>query len=311
VLAGILDWMLATPIDKVLYKYRRHDARRLSEIYEANTAYDILFIGSSRTHRSIYPRIIDSICGINSYNAGTESGAIHDFKLTLEGYLVHHPAPRVVVLTLDLSSFMKPYGVHFYPQYYPYLDNEVVSATLTKYGYGAQMVRYFPFLMITDFDDFSKESAIQMLRGRDTSDIPAGDFEYKGFISNTENYIKKAELEPVKKYMAITPESVASLNDIVSECRKRNIKLIFTYAPEYDFNLQKRRTNTDSVFALITATAARNGIPYLRDDSLPLCHNPALFANNGHLNKPGAMIYSAVLADELNRVMARPKDPAP
>ena len=302
ILAGVIDWMLAGPINKVLFKYRHHDRKRLTEIYENNTPYDVLFIGSSRTHRSIHPAIIDSICGVNSYNAGTESGAIHDFRLTLDGYLVHHPAPIVLVLTLDLSSFLQSYSLHFYPQYYPYLDNVAVDTTLSALGYHPTLIRAFPFLMITDLDDFSKESAIQMLRGRDTTDIPAGDFEYKGFISNTENYIKKPQLEKAIKKMTITADARHSLDEIIDQCRVHKIKLIFTYAPEYDFNLQKTRTNKDSVFALIYQKARENNIPYLRDDSLALCKDPKLFANNGHLNKPGAIVYSTVLGEELKKL---------
>lgn len=304
--AGILSWLIATPITKVLFKYRHNDAKQLDEIYENKTAYDMLFIGSSRTHRSIYPKIIDSLCGVNSFNAGTESGAIYDFKLTLDGYLVNHPAP--IVLTLDLSSLANSHEVHFYPQYYPYLNNKAAFATLLKYGYNVNIVKVFPFMMITDFDDFSKESAIRMLQGKDTTEISVEDFEYKGFISNSDKYIVKPHLEKIHKRININPESVASLNDMIDVCRLHNIKVIFTYAPEYNFNLQRTRTNTDSVFSLITQTAKRNHIPYLRDDSLELCKNPRLFANNGHLNKQGAIVYSAILAEEINKVLLHSTD---
>jgi hypothetical protein len=303
--AVILVWLAATPINSVLFKYRHHDTERLNEIYESSTPYDILFIGSSRTHTSINPKIIDSICGVDSYNAGTESGTMDDFKLTLDGYLVHHPTPKVVVLTLDLASFMLAKKIHFYPQYYPYINNNAVYSTMSDDGYNVRIIRYFPFFMITELDDFSKVSALRMLWGMDTSQITGNDFEYKGYKSNGENYIKKPELEKIKKYMVITSESINSLNQIVKTCKDQKIKLIFTYAPEYNFNLQKRRTNIDSVFALITQTARTQSIPYLRDDSLELCQDPYLFANNGHLNKKGAFVYSAILGKELNQIIKR------
>jgi hypothetical protein len=306
--AFLLSWLIATPLTKVLFKYRHHDTKRLDEIYENKTAYDMLFIGSSRTHRSIYPRLIDSICGVNSFNAGIESGAIYDFKLTLDGYLVHHPAPKVIVLTLDLSSLSNSHEVHFYPQYYPYLNNKAAFATLSKYGYNVNIVKVFPFMMITDFDDFSKESAIRMLQGKDTADISDADFEYKGFVSNSDKYIIKPHLEKIYKRITINPESLASLNEMIDTCQQRHIKLIFTYAPEYNFNLQRTRTNLDSVFSLITQTAQRNHIPYFRDDSLELCKNPRLFANNGHLNKQGAIVYSAILAEKINKVLLHSTD---
>ena len=299
-IGGGLSWTIATPISLVIYKYRHSDQRHLTELYENNTPYDMLFIGSSRTHRSINPQIIDSICGVNSYNAGVESGSIADFEITLKGYLTHHPAPKSIVLTLDLHSLSKPCQIFYYPQYYPYLDNAAIDQTLIKYGCHTNIIKLFPFLMITDLDDFTKENAIQLLRGRDTLDIPEGDFDYKGYISNGDKYIEKEKLEQVIKVMSICDEAIASLEEILDICKEKNIDIIFTYAPEYNFNLQKRRTNVNEIFNYITLKACKNHIPYLRNDSLELCKNPRFFANNGHLNKSGAIVYSAILAKQLN-----------
>ena len=302
---GIAGFFLSTPLNTVLFKYHQ-DSKHLVEIYEKATSYDMLFLGASRTHRSIYPKIFDSLCRVNSYNGGVEGGGMNDFMLTLEGYLANHPAPKVLVLTIDLSSFFESNNIHYYPQYYPYLNNKAIHTTLSKYGYHVNLMKALPFLSITDFDDYSKENAIQMLRGKDTSDaLPKGYFEYKGFVSNTDNRITKSEPIRYKIDMKIKDESIASLNEIISECRQHNIRLIFTYAPEYNFNLQKGRTNTDSVFSLITQTANKNHIPYLRDDSLGICQDPRLFANNGHLNRQGAIVYSTILAEEINKILGQ------
>ncbi len=308
ILAVILSQLAYMPINKVVLKYNCHSYKRLTEIYEDTTAYDLIFIGSSRTHRSIYPKIIDSICGLNSYNAGTEAGTIEDFKLTLKGYLVHHPAPKVVVLTIDLPTFSRHNEIHNYPQYYPFLNNPVVNTTLSDDGYNIGMVKAMPFVTLTDLDDYSRENTLRLAMGKGGTDIPDGDFEYKGFLSNTTEYIVKPQLEKDMKRMVLYSECMASLNEMIDICKQHNIKVIFTYAPEYDFNLQKTRTNTDSVFNFIYSTVHKNNIPYLRDDSLDLCKDPRLFANNGHLNKPGAIVYSAVLAEELNNILVQKSD---
>ena len=266
----------------------------------------MLFLGASRTHRNIYPKIIDSICKVNSYNAGVEGGGMNDFKLTLEGYLAAHPAPKVLVLTIDLSSFFGSNTIHYYPQYYPYLNNKAIHNVLSEYGYHVDMIKTVPLLLITDLDDYTKENAIQMLRGKDTSNaLPPGDFEYKGFVSNTDNWITKSDSISYKIDMKITDESVVSFNKIIDICNQRHIKLIFTYAPEYNFNLQRARTNNDNVFSLITHTANKYHIPFLRDDSLDICRNPRLFANNGHLNRQGAIVYSSILASEINKNLSQ------
>jgi hypothetical protein len=308
--ALIIVWSIATAFNKLLLRQELHDNQRLSEIFENTTPYDILFIGSSRTHRSVYPKIIDSICGVSSFNAGIEAGAIPDFKLMLDGYLIHHPPPAILVLTIDLPSFSTGIKIQKYPQYYPFLNNKGVLNNILASGYGVYLTKLFPFLSITDQDDYTKEMIIQVVRGRDATDLSAGDFEYKGFISNGDAYIKKPELEKVIKRMNINSESVRYLHAMINECKEKNIKIIFTYAPEYDFHLQKTRTNTDSVFRLIYQIARQNNIPVLRDDSLSICQSPQYFANNGHLNKQGAIVYSAILAEEMKKAISQTKDPS-
>ena len=303
--------IVGTRFDSLLRKHDRPDEDRLAEIFEGKTAYDMLFIGSSRTHLSINPGIIDSICGTNSFNAGVEGGMIPDFKMTIEGYLVNHPAPKVMVLTIDLPSFSNTVQIQKYPQYYPFLNNEAVNKALLKSGYGLYLIRAMPFLSITDQDDYTKEMIIQMLRGRDTSCRGDGMYEYKGYASNGEAYMKNPKPEKIIKRMKITGESVTDLQEIVHLCKEKRIKLIFTYAPEYDFNLQKSRTNIDSVFGMMYDVAQKNNIPIIRDDSLSICKSVQYFANNGHLNKNGASVYSTILAEELKGILFQNKHISP
>jgi len=304
-IAGLLSWLIDTPLVNTLYKYKYIVSARNEEIFEGKKDYDVLFIGSSRTYRSVYPKIIDSICGTNSYNAGVESGGIDDFKLMLDGYLQNHPAPKVLVLTLDLFSFGKDYDVHFYPQYYPYINNQALKSDLIEYGHNMNVIEKFPFLMITYFDDYLKERAIRFLRGLDTlSTGPSADIiVYKGFESNSDFHIKQNEIVKVRERMSITKESIRTLNEMLEECNRHKIKVVFTYAPEYNHSLQRASTNIDSVFGLIANTAKKNNIRYIRDDSLEICKDPMLFFNNTHLNKQGAIVYSLILAKELNSIL--------
>lgn len=300
VIAGLACWWLAMPFIRVNHQYDHHDRKRLQEIYEGSSPYNLVFLGSSRTHRSINPRVIDSLCGTNSYNAGTEAGSMEEFAMTFDGYLVHHPVPLAVVLTIDLSSFAKPSGIHAPTLYYRYCDNRGVWEHMSRYyRLSLYLQKLLPFLEIADYDDYTKESSIQKLKGRDTIDIPAGDFEYKGYLSNTESWINNPKEDTLRLPVSISAEADALLQGIIDSCRQKNIRLIFTYAPEYNFCLQHTRVPADSIFAHITRLAAVNHIPFLRDDSLALCKDPHLFANFGHLNKPGAWVYSQVLAEEL------------
>ena len=102
VLSGVICALAFMPVKKGLTKYYANNFGHLTEILESKTAYDMIFIGSSRTIYQIYPKIIDSICSMNTFNAAITGARISDFDMILRGYLVNHPAPKVLVLNIDL-----------------------------------------------------------------------------------------------------------------------------------------------------------------------------------------------------------------
>ncbi|MEP6615393.1 MAG: hypothetical protein ABJA57_02385 [Ginsengibacter sp.] len=287
-------------LSRGLAKYNNHKMERLSELFLKPTKYDLLFVGSSRTHTGIYPKVVDSICRLNSYNAGVEGGNLLEFRITLAAYLNTHPLPQYVVLTIDLNSFDLKRKFFNYSQYYPFVKNKVIEQSLNENGHNTAAIKILPFLILTGYDDYTKSNAIKGLTGH--VEIPPGDFQYKGYLSNSENQLTEIEEKVSPKTYQITAEGVESLEQIIRLCRQKNIKLIFAYAPEYKFGLQHQTLNPEQILNLIRETASKNEIPYFRDDSLDLCNNPALFANTGHLNKQGAYDYSIILAHEINEV---------
>ena len=301
--AGIICTVVTIPTRKGLAIYYSNNFSRMKEIFENKTPYDMIFIGSSRTLMNIYPKAIDSICGTNSYNAGITGARMMDYELILKGYLINHPPPKTLVLLIDLLSFGKKKEIRQHTEYYPFLDNSAVYNTLQKYGYYPGLAKVLPFFCYTELDDYNKENIIRLLRGRggDTC-LLSPTMQYKGFFSVL------GKMQPYgigKVRYDIYNESLASLDEVISVCRKANIKLVFAYAPEYNFEYEKLTSNSDTIFSVITEKARVNGIPFLRDDSLALCQNKALFWNQVHLNEQGAIEYSAVIAEELNGILKK------
>ena len=292
--------MAFIPIKSGLLKYYSNNFEHLTEILENKTAYDMIFIGSSRTNYQVYPKIIDSICSVNSYNAAITGARTADFELILKGYLVNHPAPKVLVLNIDLISFARKEEIRQYTEYYPFLNNVEVSRVLAKYGYHPYLVKAFPFLAIMDLDDYNKENALRLAHGKGDTAMPKAIGSEKGFV--TIDAMKP--YTPYPERLPVYDESVATINEIIKICKQNKITLIFTYSPEYDFKFQKLMSNSDTILALVTTIAEKNHIPYLRDDSLNMCKDQDLFWNVNHLNRKGAMIYSAILAHEINNVLA-------
>ena len=301
VLAGLLCQLSYMIFIKEVKKYQVHNTERLTELLTRTTDFDMLFIGSSRTHFSINPMMIDNVCHTQSYNAGVEGGNLYEFEMMLRAYLENHPAPKWLVLTIDLHSFAEAPKMFNYPVYYPYLQNKTIKRYLEQNDHLSFLKQAVPFLRIMDYDDDTKGSFIKGLSGK--SDIPDNDFQYKGYLSNTSNVIGADELLPARSTMKITGERKTCLDSVVNICKRDNIRLIFTYAPEYAKRYQQVVSNAGEILNYINDYAVKHGIPYLKDDGLDICTDPSMFANVGHLNKEGAKRYSVILGKELNGII--------
>jgi hypothetical protein len=156
-----------------------------------------------------------------------------------------------------------------------------------------------PFLVLTDLDDYTKMNAVKGFAGK--TEIPEGEFHFKGFLSNSEEILNFDTVSSIKPFSDLIIDSlgVKILHEIIEVCNKKNIRLVFTNAPEYKRGIQKAQNNANQFFQFVEAITGKNNIPCLRHDSLSICNDPSLFANIGHLNKPGAEVYSAILGNEI------------
>ena len=290
---GLLLWVAWFKLFTVGYgTYYGHNLARLNEIFLGRTNYDVLFVGSSRTHTSIDPRIVDSITNKRSFNAGVEGGNILEFLMTFKGYLVHHPAPKLLVLTIDVTSFNLKRKFFNYSEYYNVLQNSVVDSILSANGVPTFVAKYFPPYRLIQLDDITKRNAFRGFRGQ--QELEKDQITYKGFLSNHYNCVDSAVKYPIEK-VEINNKAVAYFAEIMGECRKRHINVMLTYAPEYRFRLQRSFSNPSLTFILIDSLSKKYSVPFYRDDRLSLCDVGCFFANYGHLNTSGALEYSAIL----------------
>jgi hypothetical protein len=278
-------------------KFNVHSYQKMEEIFENDTYYHIVFIGSSRTHTSIVPSVIDSITGYSTFNAGMDGAGFAEFKMIFEGYLLKHPAPKKIVLTLDVDSFDDIYKFFNYNLYLRFIKNKVVDTTLTGNGYGTFYYKLFPFLRPMEMNDFEKRNAIAGFSGE--NEFFGEAFDNKGYISNGDKCIYTLDaVYDYEKYQ-INEKAVSMLNSIVQKCKEKQIELIFTYAPEYNYRLQKYALNFNEVISTIDSIAAENHLTFFRDDRLDMCREKCFFANYGHLNIAGANEYSVLLGRRL------------
>ncbi len=279
-------------------KYSNHKHNRLNELLQNSSRYDLIFLGSSIVHNDIHPRIIDSICNISSYNAGVEGANLLEYKMMFDAYLVNHPPPNFLMLTLDLSSFNLDRKFFNHLDYYPYLSNKVIDQVLCDNGHQTALLKIFPFIELTEYDEEMRSRCVKGLLGK--NEIMPGQIEYKGFLTCPLEF--SSGNQNINNYLAEEKVSDGSLNlfqAIKDTCNARNVTLIINFPPVFKNEELKNNINSENIFKLIRSLAIENKIHFLEGDKLSLCTDSSLFSDYTHLNKVGAELYSAILAKEL------------
>jgi hypothetical protein len=230
-----------------------------------------------------------------------EGGTMFEFKMTLDGYLVHHPAPRILLLGIDAKSFDVKRNIFYPPQYFRVLDNPVIYNSLDfKYRYEPILLKNIPVSRLLYYDDHTKVKAMTGLTGHNEIQ-PFNNFEYNGFLSNGDACLDTVYYDHLPSLsFSFQHKAIEWLQDIIQTCRSSHINLWLTYAPEYKFKYQHSVTNFSSFSRLLDSISAAGRLALFHDDSLRLCSDACNFANPTHLNTQGASGYSVEIGNRIN-----------
>ena len=105
---GLLILSFAIALDYMISMgLRRTDCYRyqvFNEIFKDNLDYDMLIMGNSRGFSHFNPRIIDSICHVNSYNLGLGGYPINAQVSEYHCYKAHNGIPKTIVQQVDFMT---------------------------------------------------------------------------------------------------------------------------------------------------------------------------------------------------------------
>lgn len=282
---------------------------QLEELTNGTTDYNCLFIGSSRMYVHVNPAIIDSVCHLNSYNFGLKGSSIIEQYMVLKKYIERHPAPKMVVLSLDFWTFRTGENVFNFPDY----TNVVLSDTSIR----NVMAPYHPIYQsipkmlwgrlsqLSELSDvvklkvlFKSKRQIQQQYKSFTFQTPG--FAYKGFRSNNTDVFEEP-IAPNKMVIKapINDTGKSILNHFIDMCKKHSIKLVCIMPPSYN-GIDQIVTNHAEIESYFKSTLSSRQIPLLDYTGSEMSTHKEYFYNYEHLNQKGAMLFSTQLAKDLS-----------
>lgn len=266
-----------------------------NDIYCSNINADIAIYGSSRAWVHFNPEIIEDSLKLSCYNFGEDGSNIMLQYLRHMEYIRYNNTPKIIILSIDMWTFMR--NTNTYPnfRYYPYMlwkirianVLELYNMNYFKKDFFLPLLRYFKnkrLLMLLlkppkepFFEDFEKKIELNS----------NGKLRYKGYRGidldwkdNTYNKIQSFKVD-------IDSSLIYLMEEFIREVRKDDIELIMVYTPEYK-NGQNIIMNRKEIMSIFEKFSYNYKIPFYDYSDSLISTRKELFYNVQHLNKVGS-----------------------
>lgn len=260
----------------------------------------IVVNGSSRALMHYDPRVIRDLTGHRTYNLGMNGIQIDVQRAILEAYLAHHEQPKLVIQNLEAFSLEAtgPGEIHDPGAYLPYLGDTNLYHSLRRIDPAVWKWKNLPLYgYVVEDMNFTWIAGLLGWLGISSREDYFDGFSPR-FATWTGDFERFRASIPVGIHYPIQRRGVEALAQIIELCRRRGIRLLLVYSPEY-IEMQALERNRGQIFSRFRELSARFDVPLWDFSASSLSREKALFYNSQHLNAGGATTFSQQLAQKL------------
>ncbi|MCQ2497579.1 MAG: hypothetical protein MJ133_01210 [Lachnospiraceae bacterium] len=292
----------------------------MHDLYTQEENIDYLFVGSSHCYRSVIPSVIDEKKGGNSFNCGSSAQRMDGSLTLIKEVLIEHQ-PKVIVLDIyydmidtvnhsERDQLTSTYAIADYMKFSWNKISYLLNASSMDYYTNSFIVGRRNWKKLYDFDYIkslldkksSEEYKNYVWKHDEDDEGYYCDRGYVAFDGKAEDDCSEEDMEPIRIAIdSFTEEWKEELKEVVSICRKNDIKLIVVAAPLPSKTLNLIQ-NYDEYVSFISTMLKEMDVDYY-DFNLPEYKIDEIgddcFKDRDHLNSKGAQIYSNSLADLL------------
>jgi len=293
-IAVMLDIMISFGLRKSdCYRYQM-----FSDIFKDNMKCDVLYMGNSRGFSHFNPRIIDSICNVNSYCIGLGGCPINAQIATYHCYKAHNGTPKLIVQQVDFMTLNIINDIrhqHDSERFFPTVYDKHMRKELKDLGYGF-MELYCPLYRYLGYQLVIKNGLLEFLKIKHFVDRPT----YQGF-SPEEGEWDGTNVAAIDFLTgSLDEDAIALFEDYLAECKEDRVYVLLVNSPVYAPTTKKVK-NMDEVNNYFENVANRFGYKYLNyTENYDLCNDTLNFCVSIHLNPKATDKFSTDFAHDLD-----------
>lgn len=288
-----LDYMISMGLRRTdCYKYQI-----FNDIFKGNLDYDMLIMGNSRGFSHFNPKIIDSICGVNSYNLGLGGYPFNAQIAAYHCYKAHNRTPKVIVQQVDFITLSMMHDIrhqHDSERFFPTVYDPTMRKELKRLGYGF-MELYCPTYRYFGYQKVIKDGLLEFLKVKHYVERPA----YKGFSPERGKWdgTNVAAMDSIMG--TLDSEAMAIFENYLAECKKDGVYVLLVNSPVYAPTTKKVK-NMDEVNKYFENVAQSFGYKYLNyTENYDLCNDTLNFCVSVHLNSNATDKFSTDFANDV------------
>ena len=301
---GLLVLSIATALDYMISMgLRRTDCYRyqvFNDIFNENLKYDVLIMGNSRGFSHFNPRIIDSICHVNSYGLGLGGYPINAQIAEYHCYKAHNGIPKLIVQQVDFVTLNMMTDIrhqHDSERFFPTVYDKFMRKELIQLGYGFWEL-YCPLYRYNGYQKVIKDGLLEFLGIKHYVDRPA----YKGFSPEKGIWdgTNVAAMDSISGVM--NENAIALFENYLLECKEDGVDVLLVNSPVYASATRKVKIMTD-VNDYYESVAQRFGFEYMNyTENYDLCNDTLNFCVSVHLNPKATNKFSTDFAKDVLRL---------
>lgn len=298
---GLLVLFIAIALDYMISMgLRRTDCYRyqaFNDIFNENSKYDVLYMGNSRGFSHFNPRIIDSICHVNSYGLGLGGYPINVQIAEYHCYKAHNGTPKLIVqqvdfVTLDMMNDIR--HQHDSERFFPTVYDKSMRKELIQLGYGFWEL-YCPLYRYNGYQKVIKDGLLEFLGIKHYVDRPA----YKGFSPEKGIWdgTNVAVMDSISGVM--NEDAIALFENYLLECKEDGVYVLLVNSPVYAPTTKKVK-NMAEVNEYFDSVAQKFGYKYLNyTENYDLCNDTLNFCVSVHMNPEATDKFSTDFAKDV------------
>lgn len=298
---GLLVLSIATALDYMISMgLRRTDCYRyqvFNDIFNENLKYDVLIMGNSRGFSHFNPRIIDSICHVNSYGLGLGGYPINAQIAEYHCYKAHNGIPKLIVQQVDFVTLNMMTDIrhqHDSERFFPTVYDKFMRKELIQLGYGFWEL-YCPLYRYNGYQKVIKDGLLEFLGIKHYVDRPA----YKGFSPEKGIWdgTNVAAMDSISGVM--NENAIALFENYLLECKEDGVDVLLVNSPVYASATRKVKIMTD-VNDYYESVAQRFGFKYMNyTENYDLCNDTLNFCVSVHMNPEATDKFSTDFANDV------------